>query len=65
MADLMVPSTHRCANEELAQIPHNEMSTLQVLAFSVCSFVVGISATFTAIRNKRVTTADDYHQVAA
>jgi len=65
MADLMVPSTHGCANEELAQIGHNEMSTLQVVAFSVCSFVVGISATFAALRSKRVTTADDYHQVSA
>jgi len=65
MADLMVPSTHRCATEELAQIRHNEMSTLQVVAFSVCSFVAGLSATFAALRSKRVTTADEYYQVAA
>jgi len=65
MADLMVPPTPSCANEELVQIRHNKMSTLQVVAFSVCSFVVGISATFVAFRSKRVTTADDYHQVAA
>ena len=65
IADLMVPSTRHCAADEIAQIPHNKMSAVQVVAFSVCSFVVGISATFAVLRNRRVTTSDDYHQVVA
>merc|ERR1740117_926125 len=65
IAELMVPAAQHCTNEELAQIPHKALSTLQAGAFSVCSFVIGIAATLGASRKKIVILADDYHQVSA
>jgi len=65
IADLMIPAAAHCANDELAEIPGSALTTLQVAAFSVCSFVMGITATFAVLRKKTVTLADDYHQVSA
>jgi len=65
IADLMIPAAAHCANDELAEIPGSALTTLQVAAFSVCSFVMGVTATFAVLRKKTVTLADDYHQVSA
>jgi len=64
IADLMIPVAKQCTNDELAQIPRKALSTLQLAAFSVCSFVIGIAATFAALRKKTVSLAGDYHQVS-
>merc|ERR1711957_488423 len=64
IADLMIPAAKRCTTDELAQIPRKALSTLQLAAFSVCSFVIGIAATFAALRKKSVSLAGDYHQVS-
>jgi len=65
IADLMIPAAAHCTNDELAEIPGESLSTLQVVAFSVCAFVIGVTATFAVLRKKTVTLADDYHQVSA
>lgn len=65
IADLLVPAAQDCTNDELAQIPGKSFSTMQAAAFGVGSFVMGVAATFVAIRKRTVTPADDYHQVAA
>lgn len=61
IADLMAPCTNE---EELSQAPGKGLSTMQVAAFTLCSFAMGVAFTFAAIRKKSVA-ADDYHQVVA
>jgi len=64
ISDLMVPSAQPCSTDDLAQMPGTDLSPLQAFAFSVCSFVMGVTATFAVVRRTRATSADDYHQVA-
>jgi len=63
ISDLMALA-QPCTNDNLAQMPGTEISPLQAVAFTVCSFVMGVTATFAIVRRTRVTSADDYHQVA-
>jgi len=58
IADLMLPAAAHCTNDELAEIPGKALTTLQAAAFTVCSFVMGVTATFAASRKKTVALAD-------
>jgi hypothetical protein len=64
IADLMAPA-QPCTTGELAEMPSSTFSTLQVAAFVVCSFVMGVAFTSAVVRKTRATSADDYHQVVA
>merc|ERR1712127_403202 len=52
-----------CTNDNLAQMPGTEIGPLQAVAFTVCSFVMGATATLAVVRKMSANSADDYHQV--
>merc|ERR1719272_2922281 len=64
IANLMVPAEPHCATE-FAQIPPRASGTLQIAAFGVCSFVLGITITFGVLRKKSVISADQSFAVLA
>ena len=70
IADLMVPPPQNstCTGEEMAQIELAQLSTSwstgQVSSVCAGSIVLGIAASFVALRKKR-STAEDYQQVVA
>jgi len=62
---MMAPAAQPCITNDLVQIPSRTEGTFQTVVFSVCSFVMGSMAALGALRKKRVTSADAYHQMSA
>jgi hypothetical protein len=65
VADLMLaPSPEGCANNVLAETAPMATNTFQSLALGVCSFVMGVTATYGAMR-KKAAPSDSYYHVSA
>jgi hypothetical protein len=59
LADLMIPPAPECTNSELAQMPLQGQTGMQAAAFSVCAFVMGVAATFAALRQRKTVALAD------
>jgi hypothetical protein len=62
---MMAPAPKPCGNDVLAETTPMGLSSFQTVVFSVCSFVMGIAATFGTLRKKAVSSPSDYHEVCA
>jgi hypothetical protein len=62
---MMAPAPKPCGNDVLAETTPMGLSSFQTVVFSVCSFVMGIAATYGTLRKKAVSSPSDYHEVCA